>query len=70
MTHPVLRTIAGVLALLSLAVCLAAPVLFFAGRISEPDYKTAFLAGSIAWFVFAVAWGFARKGPAERPPMP
>jgi hypothetical protein len=70
MTPRFLRHVAGGLALLSLGVCLAAPVLYFLGRITEASYKTAFLAGSIGWFVFAIARGFVRKGPAEREPMP
>jgi hypothetical protein len=59
-----LRNVAGGLALLSLAVCLAAPVLFFLGRITEGSYKTAFLVASIAWFVFAIARGASGKSPA------
>jgi hypothetical protein len=46
---------AGLLALLSLTVCLAAPVLYFLGHITEGSYKTVFLVASIGWFVFAVA---------------
>jgi hypothetical protein len=70
MTHRILRGIAGGMAVLSLAACLAAPVLFFLGRISEASYKTAFLIASIGWFVFAIARGSVRKSPAAREPMP
>ena len=64
MTGRFLRALAGLLALLSLAVCLAAPVLFFLGRITEGSYKTTFLVASIAWFVFAVARGSSGKSAA------
>jgi hypothetical protein len=70
MTHRFIRGIAGGLAVLSLIACLAAPILFFLGRISEASYKTAFLVASIGWFVFAIARGFVRKPPAAREPMP
>ena len=70
MKSPILKHIMGVLAILSLIACLAAPVLFFLGRVSEGTYKAAFLVASIAWFVFAIARGFVRKGPDERQPMP
>jgi len=70
MTHGTLKNLMGGLALLSLAVCLAAPVLHFLGRISEGSFKTTFLVASIAWFVFAAGRGFVRKAPAGREPMP
>ena len=54
----------GLLALLSLAMCLAAPVLYFLGRITEGSYKAIFLAASIGGVVFAIARGAAGKGPA------
>jgi hypothetical protein len=59
-----LRDLAGLLALLSLGACLAAPVLFFLGRITEGSFKTAFLVASVAWFVFAVARGSSGENPA------
>ena len=70
MKSPILKHITGVLAILSLIACLAAPILFFLGRVSERTYKAAFLIASIGWFVFAIARGFVRKGPGEREPMP
>lgn len=60
----ILKDLAGLLALLSLAACLAAPVLFFLGRLTEGSFKTTFLVASIAWFVFAVARGSSGKSPA------
>jgi hypothetical protein len=65
-----LRGLAGVLALVSLAACLAAPALYFLGRITETSYKTAFLLASIGYFVFAIARGFVRQAPVPREPMP
>ncbi len=58
-----LKGLSGALALLSLAACLAAPVLYFLGRITEASYKTAFLVASIGYFVFAVGRGFVRTAP-------
>lgn len=45
-----------VISLLSLAGCLAAPVLHFLGRLSTKNHKLIFLAASVAWFVFATLW--------------
>lgn len=44
---------ARVLAGLSLAICVAAPFLFFWGRLGERGYENLLAAGSAAWFVFA-----------------
>ena len=44
------------LALGSLAVCLAAPVLLFLGKLSPDDTKLLFSAASAGWFVFATLW--------------
>lgn len=64
MKRRVLKNLTGGLAVLSLVACLAAPILFFLGRISETSYKTVFLIASIAWFFFAIARGMAGKDPA------
>lgn len=64
MKHGFLRQLAGGLALISLGVCLAAPVLYFLGRMTEASYKTAFLIASIAWFILATARGMTGKNPA------
>lgn len=53
-------------ALLSLALCLVSPVLFFAGKISERTYRLAFLLTSIAWFVFAILWLSAARRNKEK----
>lgn len=42
------------IALFSLMLCLAAPYLYFLGRMSERGYKLLFLLASIAWFLFSV----------------
>jgi predicted neutral ceramidase superfamily lipid hydrolase len=47
--------------LLSLAVCLLAPVLFFLGKFTEENYKLVFFLASIAWFIFATLWARKRK---------
>jgi len=62
MSNRLFRGITGGLALVSLALCLAAPVAFFLGRISEGSYRTAFLLASIAWFVLATARTLAAGG--------
>jgi len=61
MSDRVFRFVSRGLALISLGVCLAAPVLFFLGRIAERTYKTGFLLASIGWFLLATAWATARK---------
>jgi hypothetical protein len=61
MSDRIFRLVSGGLALVSLGVCLAAPVLFFLGRIAERSYKTGFLLASIAWFLLATAWATAGK---------
>jgi len=66
MRNRLFRRITGGLALLSLGLCLAAPVVFFLGRISEETYRRAFLLASIAWFILATARAMAAKdGPPE-----
>lgn len=59
MSDRLFRSVSGALALVSLGVCLAAPVLFFLGRIAERTYKTGFLLASVAWFLLATAWATA-----------
>jgi len=62
MKNRILRSLMGGLALVSLGTCLAAPLLFFLGRISEGTYKTLFLLASAAWFVLATVRTAARRG--------
>jgi len=68
MKNPVIRAVTGALALVSLGVCLIMAVLVFLGRVSETTFKTAFLAGSVLWFVFAIARGRREEGPSAGPP--
>jgi hypothetical protein len=65
MKDRVTRGLLGLLALLCLAVCLGAPVLYFLGHATEGSFKTAFLIASIGWFVFAVARGSSKKRPVS-----
>jgi hypothetical protein len=51
----------GFVSLLSLGVCLLAPVLFFLGKFTEKNYKLVFLIASIAWFIFATLWAREKK---------
>jgi hypothetical protein len=56
-----IKRLAGLGALVSFGICLAAPVLFFYGRIGESGYKLAFNLASIGWFVFATGWMAGRR---------
>jgi len=53
----------GLAAVLSLAACLAAPVLYFLDIFSEPRFKLVLLVASAGWFVFAALWSGAKKAP-------
>ncbi len=64
MSRRLFRTVLAGSALISLAICLAAPVLFFLGQIPERAYKTVFLMASIAWFVLATARATVGKRPS------
>jgi hypothetical protein len=48
-------------AVLSLAVCLAAPVFFFLGGLGTAGYRNILLAASIAWFLCAALLAARRK---------
>lgn len=47
--------------LLSLLLCLAAPLLFFLGILPEASYKLALLLASLGWFFLATSWASYRK---------
>ncbi len=64
-----IKTIAAVVALLSLAFCLAVPVWYFQGEYSLNTYKTLFLVASIGWFLAAVVYD-ARRGRERRNAVP
>jgi len=51
----------GAASILSLAVGLAAPMLYFLGVVPESRFKLILLAASAGWFVFATLWSGARK---------
>ena len=56
-----IKTIAAVVALVSLAVCLAAPVWYFRGEYSLDTYKTLFLIASVGWFAAATLYDARRQ---------
>jgi hypothetical protein len=60
-----IKRLSGVGAFACFGVCLAAPVLFFLGRIGEGRYKLAFNLASLGWFVFATAWMAGRRGRSD-----
>lgn len=62
-----LRWLAGALALVNLGLGLAAAVLVFLGRMSEGQFKTAFLLASAAYLVLAAVRG---AGPDRRADSP
>ena len=56
-----IKPIASVVSLVSLAACLVAPVMYFAGRVEMDSYKTVFLIASVAWFVAAAVYDRQRQ---------
>lgn len=55
-----MRRAALVLALISLAVCLTAPVAYFRGSLGEGAMKSLFLLSSVVWFAAAGFWSAKR----------
>jgi hypothetical protein len=53
--------ILGLLALATLAACLALPILRFQGTLDDSAYKHYFLIASAAWFLFAIPWAAQGK---------
>lgn len=51
-----MRKIAEIISYLSLALLVAAPILFYAERISLQANKNLMLAATIAWFASALCW--------------
>lgn len=51
-----IKRLSGFGAIVSFGVCLAVPVLYFVGKMSEGGYKLAFNLASVGWFVFATLW--------------
>ena len=56
-----MRHASGLVALVSIVLCVLAPVLFFLGSIPEATYHALFAVGSVVWFVSAVIWVSGRK---------
>jgi hypothetical protein len=55
------------LASISLFLCLAAPFLYFWGKLTEKGYRWLFLGASVLWFIFATLWASRRR---KVPPSP
>ncbi|MGA2534127.1 MAG: hypothetical protein ABSG19_13950 [Candidatus Aminicenantales bacterium] len=57
-----MKILLAVSSLLSLLLCLAAPLLFFLGILPEASYKLALLLASLGWFFLATSWAsYGRK---------
>ncbi len=56
-----IRGLVIVLAALSLATCLAAPILLFRGSVNEAGYKNVLIAGTLGWFICAAFLAARRK---------
>jgi hypothetical protein len=56
-----MKILLAVGSLMSLALCLAAPVLFFLGVLPEASFKLALLFASLGWFFLATSWASYRK---------
>lgn len=61
------KAVFAVCAVLSLALCLAFPVIFFMGKMSGENYKLFFLLSSLAWFFFAFFWA-TKRGKTNKNP--
>ena len=61
------KAVFAVCAVLSLALCLAFPVIFFMGKISGENYKLFFLFSSLAWFFFVFLWATKRRKTDKNP---
>jgi len=55
-----------VLAFVSLAACLAAPVAYFRGSLGEDAMKTIFSIASVGWFTSASLWSALSASPRRR----
>jgi hypothetical protein len=56
-----MKTLLAIASILSLALCLAAPILFFLGILPETSFKLALLLASLGWFFLATSWSGYRK---------
>jgi hypothetical protein len=55
------KTTLILVSILSLAACIAVPVLYFLGRMSIADYRVLLLCASAGWFGSAAALAFRQK---------
>jgi hypothetical protein len=51
----------GVIALVAIVTCVAAPALYFFGSVSESTYLLVFCVASLVYFASAVVWISQRK---------
>jgi uncharacterized membrane protein YvlD (DUF360 family) len=60
-----MKTFLAVASILSLVLCLVAPVLFFLELLPEPSFKLTLLLASLGWFFLATNWAAhrAKKAP-------
>ena len=58
-----MKILLAVASILSLVLCIAAPVFFFLGYLPERSFKLALLLSSLAWFLLATAWASFKKKP-------
>lgn len=56
-----MRRSAMVLAFVSLAACLVAPLAYFGGSLGEEAMKTIFSIASVGWFTSASLWSALRR---------
>jgi hypothetical protein len=56
-----MKTLVKIVAVLSLAACLAAAALYFLGRTTQHAYFTWFAVFSVVYFVSATLWSEARR---------
>ena len=59
-----MKLISGLLSLASLAACLAVPVVYFHGGMTEAAYKQSLIVASLVYFAAATTWA-TRKGQSE-----
>ncbi len=55
-----LKAIAGTFAAAGLVACIAVPVAFFHGAVTEPAFQWVFALGSIVWFISATVFASRR----------
>lgn len=59
------KSVCGLLAVVSLAGCLASGLLFFLGYFEAEAYRKTLAAASLAWFIFATAWSRRKTKPLK-----